>query len=258
MALFRVMMIGDVVGQAGCEHVRRVLPPFKRERGVDLVIANGENSAEGNGLLPSSARHLYDSGVDVITTGNHALRRRESYELYQSGGPLLRPANFHPSAPGQGYYLYDALRFEVCILNLQGLTYMSPNANPFETADLLLREHPARITIVDFHAEATSEKIAMGHYLDGRVSLVAGTHTHVPTADERILPGGTGYITDLGMVGGLNSILGVKQQPVIQRFITGLPVRFENDKEDCQLCGILAEIDAETGKTTKIERILLK
>jgi len=253
----RVLIIGDVVGQMGCDFIRQKLAKYKLENQIDVVIANGENSAEGNGILPHSANHLFDSGVNIITTGNHALRRREIYDMLNEQIGLIRPANFHSEAPGCGYYIYDTANFKLCVINLQGTVYMDNIQNPFECIDNLLKQIDTKNIIVDFHAEATSEKLAMGYYLDGRVSLVYGTHTHVQTADERILKNGTGYITDIGMCGGYESVLGVKPELVIKRLKTNLPVRFENAKDNCVLCGITVEIDKNLGKTTKIERIYL-
>ncbi|MEG2120267.1 MAG: TIGR00282 family metallophosphoesterase, partial [Pseudoflavonifractor sp.] len=224
---------------------------------VDLTVANGENSAEGNGILPASAQTLFDGGVDIITLGNHALRRREIYPLLEEREDIIRPANFHPTAPGRGLCIYDCPgKPRVAVLSLNGSSYMDfTYANPFETADRLLEGLDAPIVLVDFHAEVTSEKLCMGFYLDGRVSAVAGTHTHVQTADERILPGGTGYITDLGMCGSFNSVLGVRPELALHRFLTSLPTRFENDPGYCRLSGILLEIEDSTGKTTKITRV---
>ncbi|WP_195283432.1 TIGR00282 family metallophosphoesterase [Harryflintia acetispora] len=251
----RVMMIGDVVGRAGCERVRQYLPSFKRKEGIDFVIANGENSAEGNGILPHSAKELLDSGCDVLTTGNHALRRREIYDYLESTPCVIRPYNYDKGAPGGGMYFIDHPPFSVCVINLQGTVYLDGIRNPFDAVDEALEGVRTPHIILDFHAEATSEKLCMGHYLDGRVSLVAGTHTHVPTADARILPGGTGYVTDLGMCGGRNSVLGVKKELALHRMRTHLPTRFENDPEDVVINAIVAEIDNNSGKTTKIYRI---
>ena len=251
----RVMIIGDVVGRAGCERVRQYLPSFKRKEGIDFVIANGENSAEGNGILPHSAKELLDSGCDVLTTGNHALRRREIYDYLESTPCVIRPYNYDKGAPGGGMYFIDHPPFSVCVINLQGTVYLDGIRNPFDAVDEALEGVRTPHIILDFHAEATSEKLCMGHYLDGRVSLVAGTHTHVPTADARILPGGTGYVTDLGMCGGRNSVLGVKKELALYRMRTHLPTRFENDPEDVVINAIVAEIDNNSGKTTKIYRV---
>lgn len=254
----KVLAIGDVVGQAGCDMVRQHLYKIKSEHKIDLCIANGENSAEGNGILPSSASALFEAGVDVITTGNHGLRRREINDLLDQNIGVIRPANYHPTAHGFGYYIYDMLSYRVAIINLQGVVYMENLENPFECMDRLLSEIDATVKIVDFHAEATSEKLAMGYYLDSRVSLLFGTHTHVQTADEQIYPQGMGYITDLGMCGPSLSVLGVKPELAIRRLRTHLPTRFDNADGACQINGIVAEINEKTGKTTKIYRVSIK
>lgn len=254
----RVLFLGDVVGQAGCDFVRRHIPSFRHEKQVDIVVANGENSAEGNGILPYSADFLLDSGVDILTTGNHGLRRREIYDVMeQPHSQVIRPLNYHEAAPGRGCFLYDGLRFRLLVVNLQGIVYMDPHENPFAAIDRLLAETKETCILIDFHAEATAEKLAMAYYLDGRVSAVLGTHTHVQTADEKILPGGTGYITDAGMCGGYHSVLGVRPELAIRRLRTGLPVRFENEPDDPALYGVLLDIDGKTGKTLYIERVQL-
>lgn len=252
----RILMLGDVVGQAGCAHLAKVLPGLRRQYKPDVVIANGENAAEGNGLLPASARLLRESGVDVITGGNHILRRREIYDILEDEDYIVRPANLHASAPGRGMVIYEGLRFRLCVINLLGTAYLDPLDNPFDTMDRLLEQtEGCKFVVVDFHAEATAEKLCMGFYLDGKVSLVAGTHTHVQTSDERILPQGTGYITDLGMCGCFNSVLGVKPAGAIRRMRTHLPTRFENDPGPQCLSGIVADLDDQSGKTVSIQRI---
>jgi metallophosphoesterase (TIGR00282 family) len=254
-----ILAIGDVVGSAGCEFLRSHLPALKKLHGVDLVIANGENSADGNGLTPFSAEHLFASGVDVITTGNHAFRRHESHNYYDEHTRILRPANYPDSAPGVGYCSVDMGRATVCVINLIGTVFMDSFDSPFRTADAILKEvGPGVITVVDFHAEATSEKRSLGYYLDGRVTAFFGTHTHVQTADEQILPRGTGYITDVGMTGPFNSVLGVDPNLTIRRFVTKMPVKFFNAKPPCYLCGILFGIDDKTKALTSVERIQIK
>jgi metallophosphoesterase (TIGR00282 family) len=205
----KLLFIGDVVDRPAAIWCAGCCPPIKGRRKIDLVVANGENSAEGNGILPHSANHLYDSGVDVITTGNHALRRREIFDYMEETPSLIRPYNFHSEAPGRGLYLHDAIRCQFCIINLQGVAFMEPLRNPYEAIEEAIAQAGTRNILVDFHAEATAEKLALAHYLDGKVTAVIGTHTHVQTADERVLPHGTGYITDAGMCGGRNSVLGV-------------------------------------------------
>jgi metallophosphoesterase (TIGR00282 family) len=256
--MIRLLFIGDVVGQPGCEFLRARLPKLKREYSVDVVIANGENSAVGNGILPFSANFLLDSGVDVITTGNHVFKRREILSYLDETPQVIRPANFPSGCPGKGYYLYDGGSYTLCVINLMGTAFMDALSNPFYEIDRILREVDADCYFVDFHAEATGEKKAMGFYLDGKVSCIVGTHTHVQTADEQILPNGTGYITDVGMTGPIHSVLGVNPQNVIERYRTNMPVRFMVEDLPCEMGGILAEIDQKTGKCTKIYRINLK
>jgi len=246
------------VGEAGCAHLVRVLPGLKHKYSVDITVANAENASERGGITSSDARFLFDNGVDVITTGNHALRCRQSYEAYNKRDGLIRPANFHPDAPGDGYYIYDNCRLRLCVINLQGLVYMQQGTiSPFDCADELLDRIDTACVLVDFHAEATSEKMCMGHHLDGRVSAVVGTHTHVPTADARILPGGTGYVTDIGMCGGVNSVLGVQAEAALYRMRTGLPAQFSNETQDIRLSGVVIEIDSQTGKCTAIESVIM-
>ena len=253
--MIRVLAIGDVVGKPGCDFVRERLPSLKREYAVDLVVANGENSAVGNGILPSSAEDLFRSGVDVITTGNHVYRRREIYPCLDEQPFLLRPANYPPGGYGKGVCVFDAGSYRVAVINLQGTVYMESLPCPFRTADALLEQIDTPLVLVDFHAEATSEKNALGIYLAGRVSAVFGTHTHVPTADARILPKGTGYVTDLGMTGPAESVLGVRPESVIDRFLTRRPTRFDVAQSPCRMDGVLLELEQTTGKCTGISRI---
>lgn len=250
-----IIMLGDVVGNGGCEAVRAQLSQLKKHYSADAVIVNGENSAQGNGILPSSAKHIFDSGADVITTGNHVFRRREIYDMLEREDcAIIRPANFSPANPGRGVYILDMLRCRLAVVNLMGTAGMEPLKNPFDTMDELLKDIDTPNIILDFHAETTSEKRAMGFYLDGRVSLVAGTHTHVQTADEQILPNKTAYITDLGMCGPKQSVLGVKPEQVIARFKTAMPTRFENPEGEQIICGIALELDEKTGRALSIER----
>ncbi len=251
----RLLIIGDVVGRRGCEHVAKVLPGLRRQYSPDVIIANGENASEGNGLLPSSAQQLWDSGVDIITGGNHTLRRQEIYIFLDENDNIIRPANMHQSAPGRGVTVYEGMHFKLAVINLLGVAYMEPLENPFECVEKLLKDIDCKHILLDFHAEATAEKLCMGFFLDGRVSLVVGTHTHIQTADERILPGGTGYITDIGMCGSFNSVLGVRPEAAIRRMRTHLPTRFDNDGGEHCLSGIVADLDDDSGKTLKIERI---
>lgn len=255
----RLLMIGDVVSQAGCDFLRQRLPALKRRLGADVTVCNGENSAVGNGILPHSARHLLDSGVDVITTGNHVYKRREIYPVLEESGQIIRPANYLPENPGRGFCVYDGGSFRLLVVNLLGTSYLEPLESPFSVMDrILASEEAATATFiaVDFHAEATGEKRALGYYLDGRVSVVAGTHTHVQTADEQILPQGTGYITDLGMTGPVKSVLGITPESIIARLRTAMPTRFEvAEGEPCCLDACLFELSRETGKCTAVERL---
>lgn len=250
----KVFVIGDVVSSQGCEFLRKKLPDFKRENQVDVVIANGENSAVGNGILPYSADFLFDSGVDVITGGNHIFKRREIHEYIDEHPNLIRPANYPDSCYGNGYFVLDGGPWKLCVINLLGQVYMDPMECPFKTCDRILEEVEADFYIVDFHAEATGEKMALGYYLDGRVSAVVGTHTHVQTADEQILPNGTGYISDLGMTGPIQSILGITPENIVRKMTTRLPTRFTVPDAECKLEGVLLELDKKTGKCTKISR----
>ena len=255
----KILFIGDVVGKGGCECVQNRLFALKKQTGAALAIVNAENSAVGNGVTPTSADMLLDHGADVLTLGNHGLRRREIYAyLDNPNNPIIRPCNLHRSAPGRGALIVEKGALRIGIINLMGMQAMDAIANPFDCIDEAvesLKAENCRIIIVDFHAEATGEKRAMGFYLDGRVSAVLGTHTHVPTADEQILPHGTGYITDVGMTGPLDSCLGIKKELIIEKLKTLLPVRFENPDSPCSMQGVLLEIDEQSGKCTAIERI---
>ena len=251
----RVLFLGDVVGAYGCELLERRLRALKKKYQADIAVINGENSAEGNGMLPSSVRQIFDSGADIITGGNHSLRRREIYRTLEEQPALLRPVNYHSTAPGSGVYVLDLLKYRFAVINLQGVAYMDHHRSPFEAVDEVLAGLDTPNVLVDFHAEATAEKLCMGYYLDGRVSAVVGTHTHVQTADERILPGGTAYITDAGMCGSFDSVRGVKKELAIEKMRTGLPTRFENARGDGVLWGVVIEIDEATGRALSIQRV---
>ncbi len=253
-----ILAIGDVVGAVGCEYLRRRLPALKKMHKVDFCIVNGENSAAGNGITPQSADYLFECGVDVITTGNHCFRRREVYDRLDSDRNIIRPYNYYPSNPGKGFTVADMGSVKIGIINLSGNAFMD-GSNPFAAADEALKQlQDCRIVLCDFHAEATGEKRALGFYLDGRISALFGTHTHVQTADEQILPSGTGYITDLGMVGVVQSVLGVEPENIITKLKTGMPTRFENNTGECMLNACLFEIDKQSGRTTAVERINIR
>lgn len=257
----RILMIGDVVGAPGCEFVRRRLPAFKKWKGIDFCIANGENSAVGNGILPASAQHLFDSGVDIITTGNHVFNRREVYAFLDERRDVIRPANYPDDNPGTGFAVADLGRTQIAVLNLSGNAFMQENLeNVFRCAERMLQTlRSYRIIVVDLHAESTGEKRALAFFLDGKVSVVAGTHTHVQTADEQILPGGTGYITDLGMTGPKQSVLGVRSEIIIGRMRTGMPARFDvPETDECILNGCIFDVDEKSGKTVALERVAIE
>lgn len=257
----KILCVGDVSGSSGLSFLRTVLPKLKAEHKIDVCIVNGENSADGNGITPVSCQHIFTSGADVITTGNHAYRRREMYNFFDENEFVIRPANYSDNNPGKGFCIVDKGRFQVGIINLMGTMFMESLENPFLKMDELLSTPPlseCRIIVVDFHAETTSEKRALGFYLDGRVSAVVGTHTHVQTSDEQILPNETGYITDLGMTGPMQSVLGVDPKIVIDKFKYNMPARFDFLKGDGHLGGCVFEIDEKSGKTISVERILIK
>ena len=254
--LYQLLAIGDVTGEGGMAHLCRHLRNFRRLKAVDFVVCNGEN-ASGVGITPRQADDLFAAGVDVITLGNHSWGKSQIIDYAEENQYLLRPANYAVRAPGCGYRVYDMGRLSVGVMNLIGRCDLEFHAdNPFLTADKLLKtgDKPT-FTVVDFHAEATSEKLAMGYYLDGRVSAVWGTHTHVPTADERVLPKGTGYITDLGMTGPIESVLGLKAETSIDRFLGGVTGRYREAEGPCKLQGALFTLDSATGLCVAVERI---
>jgi metallophosphoesterase (TIGR00282 family) len=256
----RVLMIGDLIGKPGRACVERILPDLRAERGIDFVTANGENVAGGMGLTASTADSLLAAGVDVITSGNHIWDKREIYAYLETSDRVLRPLNYGThEVPGRGWGVYQALDgTDLAVINLQGRTYMQPIENPFTDADALLDESSEPlppVRLVDFHCELTSEKNALGLYLDGRVSAVVGTHTHVVTGDERILPGGTAYQTDLGMTGPIWSVIGFEPKTVLPRFINALPTRFEVGDGPVVFNAAQIDIDPATGRALAIERI---
>ena len=254
----KILFIGDIVGKPGRQAVGRELHHLVDRYRIDLVIANGENAAGGFGITAESARELLQSGVHLFTTGNHVWDKKESLDFVTGEERLLRPANYPAGTPGQGSIVVTTPGgIKVAVLNLEGRVFMNNLECPFRTADLevsrLRQETP--IILVDFHAEATSEKVSLGWYLDGRVSAVLGTHTHVQTADERILTGGTAYISDAGMTGAFDSVIGIRKEEAIRRFLTQLPTRFEVAKKDIRLNGVVIAIDPDSGRAQAIERI---
>ncbi|MGG3738572.1 TIGR00282 family metallophosphoesterase [Aeribacillus pallidus] len=256
----KILFVGDVVGSPGREMVKEYVPRLKEKYRPDVTVINGENAAGGRGITEKIYRQLLDVGAHVITLGNHAWDNKEIFEFIDDAKYLVRPANFPEGTPGVGMQFVKVNGIEVAVINLQGRTFMPALNDPFVVADRLVTVAKERtpIIFVDFHAEATSEKQAMGWYLDGKVSAVIGTHTHVQTADNRILPNGTAYLTDVGMTGPYDEILGMERTAVIRKFLTSLPVRFEVPKEGRrQLSACLIHVDDKTGKATQINRILI-
>ena len=254
----KILLIGDIVGRPGRVIVERVLGALRKEQQIDLVVANCENVAGGAGVTPSTAEELFRAGADVLTSGNHVWRRREGLELLKLDARVIRPANYPDGTPGNGSTIVQTQSGQkVGILNVMGRVFMEPLSCPFRAAEreLARLKLVTPVIIVDMHAEATSEKVAMGWFLDGRVSCVFGTHTHIPTADERILPNGTAFITDVGMTGPYDSVIGRRVDQILERFLKQLPVRSEVAENNVQLRGLLIEVDAKTGKASAVERL---
>ena len=254
----KILFIGDIIGRPGRQIVRDALPRLIDQHMIDLVVANGENAAAGFGLTPDVVSELFSLGIDVLTTGNHVWDKRDGLVCLEQEPALLRPANYPAEAPGRGVGVFKTpAGLSVAVANLEGRVFMGNLDCPFRKADAILEElgSDQKIVFVDFHAEATSEKGALSAYLDGRVSAVVGTHTHVQTADERVLPGGTAFISDVGMSGARDSVIGIRKELSIQRFMTQMPVRYEIAKKDPVLCAVVVSIDESTGKATGIERV---
>ena len=253
--LFHLLAVGDVVGQAGLDCLSRHLRPLQRLHGVHFTVVNGEN-ASGVGITPRQAQEIYDAGADVITLGNHTWNRIQIAEFLDSDPYILRPANFSRGLPGRGWGVFDGPRgLRVAVLDLMGRLELNSNLdNPFTAADQILEQCDADLAVVDFHAEATSEKGAMGWYLNGRVQALWGTHTHVPTADTQILPGGTGFVTDLGMTGPAQSVLGIQPEDSINLFLGGLPRRYQTAQGPCKLNACLFVIDTDQRRCVEVRR----
>ena len=253
---FRILFVADVVGQPGREAVKALLPGLRKELRPNLTIVNGENSAGGFGLTAKLVSELRGYGAEVITTGNHVFAQKDFVAELPKLDLVLRPANYPPSAPGQGWCVTEAGGYKVLVMNLIGRIFLDSLDDPFRAADEILKRHPdVRIVFCDMHAEATSEKTAMGWYLDGRASAVVGTHTHVATADARVLPGGTAYVTDVGMVGPRDGCIGMDKDVVLQRFLTGVPNRFVVASGPVTFNSVLVTINPSTGRATSIQRI---
>ncbi len=254
---FRILALGDVSRLSSCVYLKNHLRAFQKAHGVSLTVVNGENSAAQNGIDAESAEMLFSAGADVITTGNHAFKRYEAKALFENNPRILRPANYPPEVPGDGAALIDADGMRILVLNLLGVVEMEPLENPFFAARRLLKRYEGEydLSVLDFHAEATSEKQALSFALDGALTLFFGTHTHVMTADEQILPRGTAYITDVGMCGPQNSVLGIEPSCIIEKMTTGLPVKFLPSQAPVTAHGVLVEVDRETKKARSIERV---
>jgi metallophosphoesterase (TIGR00282 family) len=261
-----LLFVGDIFGSAGRRIVAEHIGHVREAHSVDLTVVNAENAAGGFGVTPSIAEDIFDLGADVLTTGNHVWDKKELADYMSSADAgsderprrVLRPANFAPGLPGFGFYEgVTQGGVDYAVINLQGRVFMGSTNDPFRAADALLAQIKAKVILVDFHAEATSEKVAMGWYLDGRVTAVLGTHTHVPTADERVLPNGTAFQTDVGMSGPYDSIIGVEKELVLHKFLTGMPGKFEAAKGNPKMCAALVSCDAATGRANRIQRIML-
>lgn len=253
----RVLAIGDIVGKPGRRAFQQLTQSLARAHRADFVIANCENAAGGFGITPEIATELLAQGAHCLTSGNHIWKHRSIYQYIDEELRLLRPANYPEGAPGSGIGVYPWAGGKIAVINLMGTAFMEPLECPFRTFDLLYRDArlATGLVVVDFHAESTSEKITFGNYVDGRASLVFGTHTHVQTADERVMPAGTGYITDIGMTGPEDSVLGVAKEIMVERFLTRMPARYEVREGPARLCGLVAELDPSSGKTVELYRV---
>ena len=252
----RILFIGDIVGSPGREAVKVLVPKLKKEKAIDLVIANAENSSGGTGLTQKSAEELFGSGCDCLTSGDHIWKLKEVFKVIDHPY-ILRPLNLAPAVPGRGYCIIKKNNFKLGVINLQGRVFMPAIDCPFRAVREVIPQikKETNCILVDIHAEATSEKVAMGFFLDGQVSAVAGTHTHIQTADEKILPQGTAYISDAGMCGPYDSVIGQEKGRIIERFLSGMPVKFEVALADVQLHGVIVDIDEVSGKARSIERV---
>ncbi|HZN54812.1 MAG TPA: TIGR00282 family metallophosphoesterase [Candidatus Polarisedimenticolaceae bacterium] len=256
----RLLLVGDVVGSPGRRILRARLRRLARDTGADLTIVNGENAAGGAGLTSATAAEIFDAGAEVVTTGNHVWDKKEVHALLARDPRILRPANYPDPAPGAGVYVARPKAGAVAVVNLMGRVFMPAVDDPFRAADRILAslDGVARVVLIDFHAEATSEKAAFAWYLDGRVSAVIGTHTHVPTADARVLPGGTAFMADVGMTGPYDSVIGVRKEQAIERFRTQRPIAYETAEDDVRLAAVRVDVDDASGRATAIERIELR
>lgn len=255
----KILFIGDVVGKPARVYLKEVVPYLRKKLSLDFVIANGENAAGGSSLTPDTAKDLFDAEIDVVTSGDHIFKKKEARDVLETRD-AIRPLNYGSQAAGRGYLIKEAKGIKVAVLNLMGRVFMQPVDCPFKAVQEIIEEirSQAKVIIVDMHAEATSEKVAMGYFLAQKVSAVIGTHTHIPTADEKIIDGFTAYISDAGMTGSCDSVLGREKQQILERFITNMPVRFNLAQEDVRLQGVLMEVDPLSGKAKSIERVQYK
>lgn len=256
----KILCIGDVVRKPGCDFLMSALPKYKAENNIDVVIVNGENSANGDGMLKSSCECLFAAGADFITGGDHTLRRREFYDYLDTSLSVIRPANYGDGTPGRGFGIIDKGAYKVGVINLLGTTWTDGFASPFNAADKIIEQlkKETNIVIIDFHAEATSEKKALGYFLDGKISAVFGTHTHVQTSDAQVMSGGTGYITDVGMTGPEDSVLGIKKEIIIRKFCTGFTTMFEPADTPCFFQGCVFTVDRASGKCLNAESVTVR
>jgi len=257
MSSFNILFIGDIIGKPGLDLVQTWLPGLIQKYKPDLVIANGENASDGKGCTSKEGQILFDLGVHVITGGNHTWDKHQSQDYLKSEPRVIRPLNYPKGTYGNGFIITETKKGKAAVLNLQGRTFMSPLDCPFRSADWALQriKSETKVVLLDFHAEATAEKMAMGHYLDGKISALIGTHTHTQTADERILAGGTAFITDVGMSGPYDSVIGMKTVAAINRFLYQTPQKYETASDNVHLAGVFLVVNTETGKSTSIERI---
>jgi metallophosphoesterase (TIGR00282 family) len=258
MNTINILFIGDIIGKPGLNIAQTWLPGIIQKYKADFVIANGENASDGKGCTEKEGRPLFDLGVNVITGGNHTWDKHQSQDYLKEEPRVLRPLNYPKGTYGNGYHIASTKKGKVAVVNLQGRTFMSPIDCPFRSADWVLNRigNETKVIIIDFHAEATAEKEALAYYLDGKVSAIIGTHTHVQTSDERILKNSTAYITEVGMTGPYDSIIGMKVTPALNRFLYQTPQKYETAEEDVHLCGVFIKVDADTGKALEIEKIM--
>lgn len=252
----KILFIGDIVGKPARIYLRELIPALRKDLGLDFIIANGENTAGGSSITPDTADELFASGIDLVTTGDHIFKKKESKETLATRD-VIRPLNYGELAAGAGYLIKETKGIKIGVINLVGRVFMQPVDCPFKAIKAILEDikKEAKVIIVDMHAEATSEKLAMGYFLSGKVSAVVGTHTHIPTADERIIDNFTAYITDVGMTGSFDSVLGREKYQIIERFVTNMPVRFNLAQTDVRMQAVIIEVDEETGQATSIKRV---